>query len=72
VLNYPRDELVFNARMKQGDLLRKLNNFPAARRIYEYLVNTYPGHPDELLAQLALADSLFGQGANSMVNYESP
>jgi len=71
VLNYPRDELVFNARMKQGDLLRKLNNFPAARRIYEYLVNTYPGHPDELLAQLALADSLFGQGANSMVNYES-
>jgi TolA-binding protein len=71
VQNYPRDELVFNARMKQGDLLRKLNDFPAARRIYEFLVNNYAGHPDELLAELALADSLFGQGANSMVNYES-
>ena len=71
VQNYPRDELVFSARMKQGDLLRKLNDFPAARRIYEFLVNNYSGHPDELLAQLALADSLFGQGANSMVNYES-
>ncbi len=71
VQDYPRDELVFSARMKQGDLLRKLNDFPAARRIYEYLVNTYAGHPDELLAQLALADSLFAQGANSVVNYES-
>jgi TolA-binding protein len=71
VQNYPRDELVFSARMKQGDLFRKLNDFPAARRIYEFLVNNYAGHPDELLAQLALADSLFGQGANSMVNYES-
>lgn len=71
VEKYPRDELVFSARMKQGDLLRKLNDFPAARRIYEFLVNNYAGHPDELLAQLALADSLFAQGANSVVNYES-
>lgn len=71
VKDYPRDELVFSARMKQGDLLRKLNDFPAARLIYEYLVNNYPGHPDELLAQLALADSLFAQGANSLANYES-
>ena len=71
VQNYPNNELVFSARMKQGDLLRKLNDFSAARRIYEFLVNNYPGHPDELLAQLALADSLSGQGANSMVNYES-
>jgi len=71
VRDYPRDELVFSARMKQGDLLRKLNDFPAARRIYEFLVNNYAGHPDELLAQLALADSLFAQGANSVANYES-
>ncbi|HWA26313.1 MAG TPA: tetratricopeptide repeat protein [Lacunisphaera sp.] len=71
VEKYPGDALVFRARMKQGDLLRKLNDFPAARRIYEYLVNNYAGHPDELLAHLALADSLFAQGANSVVNYES-
>ena len=57
--------------MKQGDLLRKLNDFAAARQVYEYLVNNYAGHPDELLAELALADSLFAQGANSPANYES-
>jgi cellulose synthase operon protein C len=68
---YPRDELVFYARLKQGDLLRKLNDFASAQQIYEYLVNNYAGHPDELIAQLALADSLFARGANSVVNYES-
>lgn len=65
VRDYPQDELVFSARMKQGDLLRKLNDFPAARQVYEFLVNNYPGHPDELLAQLALANSLFAQGAGT-------
>jgi TolA-binding protein len=71
VHDYPKNELVFQARLKQGDLLRKLNDFAAARQVYEYLVINYPGHPDELLAQLALADSLFAQGANNDVNYES-
>lgn len=68
---YPRDELVFYARLKQGDLLRKLNYFPQARQVYEDLINNSALHPDVLLAQLALADSLFAQGANSVVNYES-
>jgi TolA-binding protein len=71
ITKYPRDDLVFYARLKQGDLLRKLNDFPNARLVYEFLVNNYAGHPDELLAQLALADSLFAQGANSLANYES-
>lgn len=69
--DYPQDGLVFYARLKQGDLLRKLNDFAAARQIYEYLVNNYAGHPDELTAELQLADCLFAQGANSVVNYES-
>jgi tetratricopeptide (TPR) repeat protein len=69
--DYPQDELVFYARLKQGDLLRKLNDFASARQVYEFLVNNYAGHPDELLAHLALADSLFAQGGNSVVNYES-
>ncbi|MBI2814494.1 MAG: hypothetical protein HYX71_09430 [Opitutae bacterium] len=68
---YPRDELVFHARLKQGDLLRKLNFFPQARQVYENLINNSGLHPDVLLAQLALADTLFAQGANSVVNYES-
>lgn len=71
IRDYPQDDLVFYARLKQGDLLRKLNDFAAARQVYEYLVNNYAGHPDELLAELALADSLFAQGGNSVVNYES-
>jgi TolA-binding protein len=71
LVSYPRDSLVFYARLKQGDLFRKLNDFPNARLVYEFLVNNYPGHPDELLAQLALADSLFAQGSNSVANYES-
>lgn len=71
ITHYPTDDLVFYARLKQGDLLRKLNDFPNARLVYEYLVNNYAGHPDELLAHLALADSLSAQGANSVVNYES-
>ena len=71
ITSYPADELVFYARLKQGDLLRKLNDFANARLVYEFLLNNYAGHPDELLAQLALADSLFAQGANSVANYES-
>ena len=71
IKDYPQDELVFYARLKQGDLLRKLNDFSGARLIYENLVNNFGQHPDVLLAQLALADSLFAQGGNSVVNYES-
>ncbi len=63
VHDYPHDDLVFTARLEQGDLLRKLNDFAAARQVYEYLINNYPGHPDELIAQLGLANSLFAQGA---------
>ena len=71
ISNYPRDELVFYARLKQADFLRKLNNFAAARQIYENLINNQGQHPDILLAQLALANTLFAQGANSVTNYES-
>lgn len=68
--DYPGDDLVFYSRLKQGDLLRNLNDFPAARQIYEFLSNTYSQHGDVLLAQLALANTLFAQGG-SVVNLES-
>lgn len=71
IRDYPRNELVFYARLKQGHLLRKLNYFPQARQVYEDLLNNFSQHPDILLAQLALANSLSAQGANSVVNYES-
>ncbi len=71
VHDYGSDDLVFRARLKQGDLMRKLNDFGSARQHYEDLTNNYAQHPDILLAQLALADTLFAQGANNLTNYES-
>jgi tetratricopeptide (TPR) repeat protein len=68
--DYPQSELVFYARLKQGDLRRKLNEFGIARQIYEDLINNFGQHPDVLLAQIGLADSLFAQGG-SVVNVES-
>lgn len=71
VTKYPQSELVFYARLKQGDLLRKLNDFGPARLVYEDLINNRGQHPDILLAQLALAATLFAQGANNPGNYEA-
>ena len=56
VTRYGASPLVFYARLKQGDLLRKLNQFPQAQLVYENLVNNYPNHVDVVLAQLALAE----------------
>lgn len=56
VNKYPQSPLVFYARLKQGDLLRKLNQFPQAQQVYENLVNNFPDHQDVILAQLALAE----------------
>lgn len=52
---YPNSDLVFYARLKQGDLLRLLNEFNPAQQIYELLVNNFAKHPDILYAYLALA-----------------
>lgn len=69
--DYPDDPLRFYALLKQGDLLRKLNSFGPARQAYEFAVNHFPQHPDVLLAQMALAETLFAMGANSVTNRES-
>ncbi|QYM79716.1 tetratricopeptide repeat protein [Horticoccus luteus] len=64
VTRYPRSDLVFYARLKQGDLLRKLNQFPQAQQVYESLVNNFSQHADVLIAQLALAECHNAQAAN--------
>lgn len=61
VQKYPRDPLVFYARMRQGDVLRSLNDFGAAQRVYESLLREFPDHHDRPLAELALAHTLYGQ-----------
>ena len=55
--------LLFAARMLQGNIFRKRNDFPAARAAYEDLINRYPKRRDVVLAQLALADCYSVQSA---------
>lgn len=59
--NYPEDALVFTAKLKQGDLLRLMNDFTSAQIIYENLINRYPEHPQQYVAVLAQADCLLAQ-----------
>ena len=51
-----QDELIFAARFKQADLLRRRNDFAKAQEIYEYLINNFARRPDVVFAHLALAE----------------
>ncbi|MDD3179954.1 MAG: tetratricopeptide repeat protein [Opitutaceae bacterium] len=68
--DYPKNEFVFYARLKQGDLMQKLNEAGVARQFYEDLINNFAQHPEEVRAELALAACLYGQSASSVTNYE--
>jgi TolA-binding protein len=70
---YASSELIFPAWMRQGDLLRELNQFPQAQRVYEYLVNNpaFARSPDAILAQLALAECHEAQSANNASHADS-
>lgn len=50
-------DLVFAARLRQGDLLRRLNQFPQAQQAYEELLKKFPQHGDVVIAQLRLAET---------------
>lgn len=56
VSRYPNSDLVFYARLKQGDIWRKLNRFALAEQVYDHLVKHYPQHADVLAARMSLAD----------------
>jgi tetratricopeptide (TPR) repeat protein len=55
---FPDNPLYFFARLKQGDLLRQMNDFAAAQIIYENLINSFPEHSYRYLAELARAECL--------------
>ena len=59
--DYPESEMVYYARLKQADLLRKLNQFGSAERIYAFLETEYASRPDRYLAQMSLANTLIAQ-----------
>ena len=71
VKRYPRSRLIFDARLKQGDLLRRLGDFAAAQQIYEDLVNNQSQHERILDAQMALADCHRAQAARDPSHFES-
>jgi len=69
---YGASDLIFPARMRQGDILRELNQFPQAQQVYEHLVNSAaPSSEDTILAQLALAECHNAQSANSPAHADS-
>lgn len=48
----------FRARLMQGDILRRINEFDSALKVYEDLVTQYPNNGDRLIAELSRADCL--------------
>lgn len=60
---YPKSDLVFFARLKQGHLLRRLNQFGASQKIYENLIQDYKNDPRVYQVELARVDAL-----NAMAN----
>jgi tetratricopeptide (TPR) repeat protein len=53
---YSDSDLVFQARMQQGDLKRRLGQLPQAQQIYELVVRDFATHGGVREAELALAD----------------
>jgi hypothetical protein len=61
---YPTDVLFFSARLKQGDLLRQMNDFAGAQIIYEDLIHSFPEHPLRYVAELSRADCMLALAKN--------
>jgi tetratricopeptide (TPR) repeat protein len=70
VTTYPDHELVFYARLKQGDLARRLNDFPTAMLLYENLLQAFPDHPEQYRAELSRADCLLALGGEDPARYD--
>ena len=69
--DYPDSDLVYYARLKQGNLARKLNEFEAAELVYENLENTYRERPDRYWAQISLADTLIARASEDPSKFEA-
>ncbi|MDQ8199501.1 hypothetical protein QEH56_15150 [Pelagicoccus enzymogenes] len=59
--DYPESDIVYQARLMQADLLRRLNKFGSAEQIYYLLENEYADHRYRYLAQMSMADTLLAQ-----------
>jgi outer membrane protein assembly factor BamD (BamD/ComL family) len=70
VTRYPSHELVYYARLKQGDLARRLNDFPTALLLYERLLALFPNHPERYRAELSRADCLMAIGSDDPARFD--
>lgn len=70
VTKYPKSDYVFPARLKQGDLYRKLNDLPTAQRTYEDLVNKPASQENLILAQFALAQCHNAQSSADPAHFD--
>lgn len=63
---YPDDPLYYYARLKQGNLLRSMNDFAEAQIVYENLINRFPTHEMRYITELSRADCMLAlAGAES-------
>jgi tetratricopeptide (TPR) repeat protein len=61
---YASDPLFYFARLKQGNLLRSMNNFADAQIVYENLINGFPAHEMRYVAELSRADCMLALAGN--------
>ncbi len=66
--DFSEHSLAFIAKLKQGDILRKSNNFVVAAQFYEQMINDFPDESRIHLAEIALAESYFALGSTNQ-NY---
>lgn len=67
---YPTSSMRFFARLKQGDLSRRLGDFAAALQVYERVLSEFATHPQRLRAELNRADCLLALGATNAVSLD--
>lgn len=61
---YASDPLFYFARLKQGNLLRSMNDFAGAQIVYENLINGFPAHEMRYIAELSRADCMLALAGN--------
>ena len=61
---YASDPLFYFARLKQGNLLRSMNQFADAQIVYENLINGFPAHEMRYVAELSRADCMLALTGN--------
>jgi hypothetical protein len=61
---YASDPLFYFARLKQGNLLRSMNDFAGAQIVYENLINAFPTHEMRYIAELSRADCMLALAGN--------